>query len=74
MNTRTISESCVVFTGAALAALLLASPAGAQTRKIEKHFTVSDRPVVILQNPSGKVQVKSWDRHEVMVVGPKRQR
>ena len=68
MNTRTISESCFAFTGVTLAALLLALPAAAQTRKTEKHFTVSDKPVVILQNPNGKIQVKSWDRHEVMVV------
>ena len=68
MNTRTISESCLALAATGLTALLLAAPAGAQTRKIEKHFTVTDTPVVILQNPSGKVQVKSWDRHEVMVV------
>ena len=69
MNTRTISESCLAATGGAtLAVLLLAAPAAAQTHKIEKRFAVSDRPVVILQNPSGKVQVKSWDRQEVLVV------
>jgi DUF4097 and DUF4098 domain-containing protein YvlB len=68
MKTPTMSESGLAVTGAALAALLLTLPAGAQTRKTEKHFTVSDTPVVILQNFNGKVQVKSWDRHEVMVV------
>lgn len=68
MNTRTISESCLAVSGAALATLFLVVPVAAQTRKVEKHFTVSDRPVIILQDPNGKVQVKSWDRHEVMVV------
>jgi DUF4097 and DUF4098 domain-containing protein YvlB len=68
MNARTISESGLALTGAALAALLLAAPAGAQMRRTEKHFTVGDKPVVILQNPSGRIQVKAWDKHEVMIV------
>lgn len=68
MNTRTMSESGLAATGAVLAALFLTSSAAAQTRKIEKHFTVSDRPMIILQDPHGKIQVKSWDHHEVMVV------
>ena len=29
---------------------------------------MDDKPVVILQNPSGRIQVKAWDKHEVMVV------
>jgi DUF4097 and DUF4098 domain-containing protein YvlB len=68
MNARTLSESCLALSGATLAALLLASPAGAQVRRTEKHFIVNDKPVVILQNPSGRIQVKSWDKHEVMIV------
>src|ERR1700685_4600667 len=68
MNARTISESCLALSGATLAALLLATPAGAQVRRTEKHFIVNDTPVVILQNPSGRIQVKSWDKHEVMIV------
>jgi len=68
MNARTISESCLALSGATLAALLLATPAGAQVRRTEKHFIVTDTPVVILQNPSGRIQVKSWDKHEVMIV------
>jgi DUF4097 and DUF4098 domain-containing protein YvlB len=55
--------------GTTLVALLLASTAGAQSRRIEKHFVVADKPVVTVQNPSGHIQVKSWDKHEVMVVG-----
>ena len=54
--------------GAALTALLLATPAGAQVRRIEKHFTVPGKPVVTIQNPSGHMQVKAWDKHEVMIV------
>jgi DUF4097 and DUF4098 domain-containing protein YvlB len=68
MNARTISQSRVALTGAAFAVLLVAIPAGAQMRRIEKHFTVEDKPVVILQNPSGHIQVKAWDKHEVMIV------
>ena len=68
MNARTLSESCLALAGATLAALLLAAPAGAQVRRIEKHFIVDDKPVVILQNPSGRIQVKAWDKHEVMIV------
>jgi DUF4097 and DUF4098 domain-containing protein YvlB len=68
MNARMISDSRLALTGAALAALLMAIPAGAQIRRTEKHFTVADKPVVILQNPSGHIQVKAWDKHEVMIV------
>ncbi len=68
MNTRLISGSCLAVSSATLAALLLAAPAGAQTRRTEKHFAVDQKPVVILQNPSGHIQIKAWDKHEVMVV------
>ena len=36
--------------------------------KVEKHFTVAGRPVVTVQNPMGRIQVKAWDRHEVLVI------
>ncbi len=68
MNAHTVSDSCMALSGATLAALLLASPAAAQVRRTEKHFPVNDKPVVILQNPSGRIQVKAWDKHEVMIV------
>jgi len=53
----------------ALTMLLLASPAGAQTRRVEKNFKVDGKPVVILHNPSGRIHVKAWDRNEVVIVG-----
>ena len=68
MNARTLSDSCLALSGATLAALLLVAPAGAQVRRTEKRFTVGDKPMVILQNPSGRIQIKSWARHEVLVV------
>jgi DUF4097 and DUF4098 domain-containing protein YvlB len=68
MNARTISANCV-FAGAAMAALMLATSAGAQTRRTEKHFAVQGKPIVTVQNPYGRIQVKAWDKHEVMVLG-----
>jgi DUF4097 and DUF4098 domain-containing protein YvlB len=64
MNTRILS-----FSGsAALAsALLLASSVSAQTRRVEKRYSVTGRPVVILHNPSGHVHVKAWDKNEVVI-------
>ena len=69
MNPRVIPSTRFVTAGAALAVLLLAGPAGAQTRRLEKHFSVEGKPVVTVQNPSGRIQVKAWDKHEVMIVG-----
>jgi DUF4097 and DUF4098 domain-containing protein YvlB len=67
MNARTISTPSLT-ASAALAGLLLAIPAGAQVRRVEKHFSLDGKPVVILRNPSGRIQVKAWDKHEVMIV------
>jgi DUF4097 and DUF4098 domain-containing protein YvlB len=69
MNARTITVKCVSAAGVAAAGLLLASAAGAQTHRTERHFTVEGNPVVTVQNPSGRILVKAWDKHEVMVVG-----
>ena len=69
MNVRATSLSCFAAAGTTFAALLLATSAGAQSRRIEKHFTVADKPIVTVQNPSGHIQVKAWDKHEVMIVG-----
>lgn len=55
--------------GAALVALFLASSAGAQTRRFERHFTVQGKPVVTVQNATGRIQVRAWDRQEVLIVG-----
>jgi DUF4097 and DUF4098 domain-containing protein YvlB len=57
------------FVAAGALAVLLVASANAQTRRDEKHFGVEGKPVVVVQNPSGHVQIKAWDKHEVMVVG-----
>jgi DUF4097 and DUF4098 domain-containing protein YvlB len=36
--------------------------------RVEKHFTVTGRPVVTIHNSNGRIQVKSWNKAEVMVV------
>src|SRR5437016_1372411 len=55
--------------GTTLVALFFANSAGAQARRFERHFTVQGRPVVTVQNASGRIQVRAWDRQEVMIVG-----
>ena len=67
MNARVIALQTIPAAGA-LAALLLVPSAGAQTRRIEKHFSVAGKPVVTVQSPAGRIQVKAWDRHEVLIV------
>ncbi len=69
MNARTIALHSFPVAGAALAAFLLAPSAGAQTNRVEKHFNVVGKPVITVQSPGGRIQVKAWDKHEVMVVG-----
>jgi DUF4097 and DUF4098 domain-containing protein YvlB len=51
-----------------LATLLLAASAGAQVPRIEKHFSIVGKPVVMVRNPIGRIQIKAWTKHEVMVV------
>src|SRR5579862_5534414 len=69
MKMQMVSVSRVAGTGT-LAALMFVSAANAQTtRRTEKHFTVQGNPVITVQNPSGHIQVKAWDKHEVMIVG-----
>jgi len=55
-----------VFAAVALSAAL-AVPALAHP--VEKHFAVDGRPIVILRNANGRIQLKSWNRPEVMVIG-----
>lgn len=55
-------------TGLAVALVLtLAAPVSA--RHIEKHYTVDGRPVVTVRNANGRIEVKSWKKFEVVVVG-----
>ncbi|HEX3377485.1 MAG TPA: DUF4097 family beta strand repeat-containing protein [Candidatus Acidoferrales bacterium] len=52
--------------GAFLVGLALAVvPAHAD--HMEKHFSVQDKPKVTLRNSSGRIQVKSWNKTEVLV-------
>lgn len=55
----------MIFAAMALAALAL--PASAH--RVEKHFLVEGRPVVTIHNSSGRIQVNSWNKSEVMVIG-----
>jgi hypothetical protein len=66
MNTRKLLLAAPATVGA-LSFLLLAIPASAQTRKLEKRFVVDGKPVVILHNPSGRIHVKAWDRNEIVM-------
>lgn len=58
---------CATFTLASALLLALASPASAH--RIEKHFTVEGRPAVTVRNAHGRIEIKSWKKPEVVVVG-----
>jgi DUF4097 and DUF4098 domain-containing protein YvlB len=54
-----------VFAAGMLMLPVISSAAG---QKIEKHFTVKGRPVVMIQNVAdGRIEVKSWKNSEVVV-------
>jgi DUF4097 and DUF4098 domain-containing protein YvlB len=55
--------------GMALLALSVGVSAHAQGRRFERHFTVQGKPVVTVQNATGRIQVRAWDRQEVMIAG-----
>jgi Putative adhesin len=57
--------------GTILIALFVASSAGAQARRFERHFTVQGKPVITVQNATGRIQVKAWDKQEVLIAGEK---
>src|ERR1700720_1044469 len=47
-------------------------PADAAPQRVEKHFTVKGRPVVVIRNVgNGRIEVKSWKNSEVVVTGTK---
>ena len=66
LNTRpTIHPSLrTVFAAAVLATFAITASA----HRVEKHFTVVGRPVVTIHNSNGRIQVKSWNKPEVMFV------
>jgi DUF4097 and DUF4098 domain-containing protein YvlB len=46
------------------------APAQANTQRLEKHFAVKGRPVVVIHNVgNGRIEVKSWKNSEVVVTG-----
>ncbi len=51
-----------------LASGLLLFSATASAHRIEKHFTVEPRAVITIHYPNGKIVVKAWTKHEVMVI------
>jgi DUF4097 and DUF4098 domain-containing protein YvlB len=52
-----------------LTAALLVAALPASAHRIEKKFTVEERPVVTIRNHHGRIAVKSWKRPEVQVIG-----
>jgi DUF4097 and DUF4098 domain-containing protein YvlB len=69
MKGRVGSVVCLRLSGTALVALFLAASVHAQVRRFERHFTVQGKPVVTVQNATGRIQVRAWDKQEVMIVG-----
>ena len=52
--------------------LLQSMPAEAAAQRLEKHFSVKGRPVVVIHNiGNGRIEVKSWKNAEVVVAGTK---
>lgn len=48
------------------------APTEAAAQRLEKHFTVKGRPVVVIHNiGNGRIEVKSWKNAEVVVSGTK---
>jgi DUF4097 and DUF4098 domain-containing protein YvlB len=55
--------------GATLGLLLLFVPV-ASAHKIEKHYTVTGRPVITVNSKTaGRVEIKSWKNPEVVIIG-----
>lgn len=52
-----------------MAAVLLPLAAPASAHRVEKHFAVEPHAVVTVQNPNGRIEVKSWKKPEVLIVG-----
>ena len=63
---RNVTLALAPIVGAGLLLMPLASFAAGQ--KVEKHFAVKGRPVVMIQNvANGRIEVKSWKNPEVVV-------
>lgn len=61
-----VGTRCKIAVSAAAVFAAFALPALGHT--LEKHFPVSSKPVIVLRNTSGRVDIKSWAKPEVMVV------
>jgi len=58
--------------GAAGVLLWSGTLADAAPQRVEKHFTVKGRPVVVIRNiGNGRIEVKSWKNSEIVVTGTK---
>src|SRR5438477_10135860 len=63
---RTVASAFLPTLAAGLLLMPLASFAAGQ--KIEKHFAVKGRPIVMIQNVAdGRIEVKSWKNPEIVV-------
>jgi DUF4097 and DUF4098 domain-containing protein YvlB len=68
MGTRLMGRAFLLTTSA-VAVLLSGGPACAAGQRIEKHFAVKSRPVVVIQNvANGRIEVKSSKNPEVVVI------
>ena len=68
MWTRSMGRSITLLLGAGVA-VGSGVPARAASQRIERHFPVSGRPVVVIQNiANGRIEVKSLKNPEVVVV------
>jgi DUF4097 and DUF4098 domain-containing protein YvlB len=67
MRSHTAYSSALPLLGAA-ALLFCPAPGFAAGERIEKHFAVTGRPVVTIQNAgNGRIEVKSWKNPEVVI-------
>lgn len=48
--------------------VLLLGSLPASAHQLEKHFPAEPRAVITIHNPNGKVVVKAWTKHEIMVI------
>jgi DUF4097 and DUF4098 domain-containing protein YvlB len=69
MKGRVSSAGSLRVAGMGLLAMFAGLSAHAQGRRFERHFTVQGKPVVTVQNATGRIQVRAWDKQEVMIVG-----
>lgn len=71
MKAKAIWVWCPRGAGSILLGLAVAGSAAAQARHFERHFDVQGKPLITVQNAVGRIQVRAWDRQEVLVAGQK---